>query len=70
MSGLSIDTSGTWSVRQAREVARSLEPELEQRGLLLRTRGQPGGRVAIQVLCRRHECVVDDDAVCPVCRRG
>lgn len=70
MSGLSINTSGTWSPAQARAVAKALQPELDERGLILRTRTYPDERVIMQVLCRRHECVVDDDAVCPVCRRG
>lgn len=69
MEPLSIDPSGEWSPRQADAVCRALADELERRGLKVRRLGLNGHpkRVALQLLCAKHECVVRPDAACPVC---
>lgn len=69
MNPLSINPGGEWSPRQAEAVSRALAPELEARGLKLRTLGVNGHpkRVALQLLCAKHDCVVKPDSACPVC---
>lgn len=69
--GLSIDPRGLWSTRQAEHVRRHLADELDARGLKLRqldvsTPVQPN-RAVLQVMCAKHDCVIQPDSACPIC---